>query len=95
MTTLVLLAGELVIFLTGARASTGSAFREGRGRLTSRAMLGVAFIALIAPLATLAAAIAAAPDVPVGAGWFIGVQGTMVFHLFACSVIIRGQERPH
>jgi hypothetical protein len=95
VTSLALLAGELVIFLTGARAGTHSALREGaRGRLTSRAMLVVAFIALITPLATLAAAIAAAPVVPVGAGWFIGVQGMMVFHLFACRVIIRAQERP-
>ena len=91
--TIVLVAGMVVLLTTGSRGSTSAAERDGQGRLTSRAMLGVAFIGLATPAATLVAAILAGRFAPVYTGACLAAQAMTVFILFGGSAIIRSQER--
>jgi len=92
VTTLVLVAGLIVLLTTGGRASPTAP--GGRGRLTSRAMLAVAVVGLAAPVATLAAALVAGRFAPEFTGACLAYQSMAVFFLFGGSAIIRRQERP-
>lgn len=91
VTTLVLVAGLIVLLTTGGRASVSA--RGGRGRVTSRAMLAIAVVGLVTPVATLVAAMLAGRFAPEFTGACLAYQSMAVFLLFAGSAIIRRQER--
>lgn len=86
-----LIAGMLVVLLSGGRGSTSAP--GGRGRLSSRAVLVVALVGLATPIATLVAAVSAGRFAPEYFGACLGYQSMAVFFLFAAAAIVRHQER--
>ncbi|MDF2574198.1 MAG: hypothetical protein K0S05_1110 [Agromyces sp.] len=89
LSTGVLLAGMLVLLLSGGRGSTEAP--GGRGRLTSRGVLVVALVGLATPAVTLLAGISAGRFAPEYVGACLAVQAMSVFFLFAASAIVRHQ----
>lgn len=86
-----LLAGMLVVLLTGGRGSTSAP--GGRGRLSSRALLVVALVGLATPIATVVATVSAGRFAPEYSGACLAAQSMSVFFLFAAGAIVRHQER--
>ncbi|WP_448005889.1 hypothetical protein [Agromyces bauzanensis] len=86
-----LLAGMLVVLLSGGRGSTSAP--GGRGHLSSRAAVVVALVGLVTPIATLVAAVSAGRFAPEYFGACLAYQSMSVFFLFAAGAIVRHQER--